>query len=632
MSSRYPYLEIDLDKIEANCRAVTGLCRGQGIDVAGVTKVVRGMPKVARALLRGGVRQLADSRLENIRRIREDGIRAEVMLLRIPQLDEAAEVVELAELSLNSELSVIRALSDAAADSGRRHKVVLMIDTGDLREGVLPGDALAMAESVLAMPGVELHGVGTNLACLSGIQPTKTNMEMLANLAAEIRARLRVPLPMVSGGNSFNLPLLESGGMPAGVNHLRLGSSILMGLLLSGERAAATRRDVFRLHAEILELKDKPSVPYGERGEDAFGRKPEFEDRGLARRAIAGIGREDVGPEDLTPLDAGARIIGSSSDHLVVDVTAVKRELAVGGELAFELGYGGVLAAMTSDYVHKQPLRAAPEPRPRRVRILGVPAPGPGGAAGTAGAPRLVRDQGLGAELLAMGLEVADGGDLALPPASAGTAARDAVVAGAVRAALAAGELPAVLGGPHDLLHGVLAGLAAHTGEFGLICFDAHGDLLSAAGAGRPGAALPLSLENFALVAVRSLNAEEQRLVEASPVTVFTMEDVDRLGLARVMERALAVAAAAVDGVHVSLDMDFVDPTEVPGAVEPDPGGLSYREAHLAMEMIAAARCLLSVDVAEIDATRDTGGRTARLAVSLLASLLGRRILTRRPG
>ncbi len=614
---RHPFLDIDLDKIEENCRVVTGLCREHGIDVAGVTKVTCGLPKVARALLRGGVSQLADSRLENIRRLRDDGLRAEMMLLRIPRLSDAREVVEVVEISLNSEIAVVRALSDAAEAVGRTHKVMLMIDTGDLREGVLPRDALAVAEQIFALSGVELHGVGTNLACLSGVQPTGDNMKMLADIAENIRGRLGVPLPMVSGGNSANLSLLESGRMPAGINHLRLGSSVVLALLVPDALRARLREDPFLLHTEILELKEKPSVPHGERGEDAFGRRPEFEDKGTVRRAILGIGREDTDPPSLQALDDGAEILGASSDHLVVDVTAVKRDLAVGGEMILRLDYGAVLAAMTSKYVHKRLLYTPTrEDRRRKVRLLGAPAPD------MASGPREIREQGLGRELLDMGLEVADGGDFDV------SGGDDKPIADAVFSALSADETPVLLGGSHSALHGELAGIARNASEFGLICFDAHGDLITSIASGSDQLPLALSLENFVLIGVRDLNEEERRLLAASPVRVFTMEEVDRCGMVEVIREALDVALAAVEGLHVSLDIDFIDDDEAPGAVEPEPGGISYREAHLAMEMIADTKRLISADVVELDPERDPEGRTARLCVSLLASLLGRKVLS----
>ena len=626
---KYPCLDIDLAKIERNCRVISGLCRRRGIAVAGVTKAVCGSPKVARAMLRGGVKQLADSRLENLQRLRDDGIRVETILLRIPMISEAARAVELADISLNSELPVVRALSDAAAASGRRHRVIMMIDTGDLREGILPADALAFAEGVLAMPGVELHGVGTNLACLSGVQPGPGNMEMLVYIAGELRSRLGIALPVVSGGNTFNIPLVEDGRMPAGVNHLRLGAGLLLAVPpISEKLRRRLHADAFTLRAEILELKDKPSAPYGERGEDAFGHKPEFEDRGLMRRAILGIGREDALPEALRPIDPGAVVLGASSDHLVVDATAVARPLAVGGEMAFRPDYGAVLSAMTSQYVHKNPLGAEPlgaAAGARRVRVIGVPAASAEAAAGTSSVPHLVRDAGLLAHLAALGIEAVDGGDIAF-----GAGGADAAVARAVHRALSDGELPVVLGGTHSIIHGELAGLSRFTDEFGLIYFDAHGDLITTIERHAGGPDLALPLENFVIVGVREITPEEKRLIEASPVTVFTMEDVDRLGMVRVMEKSLEVAGAAVAGLHVSIDLDFVDGREVPGVAFAEPGGVSFREAHLAMEMIAETRRLISADLSEIDPAKEGAPAAAKVAEGLIASLLGWRLLDRK--
>jgi arginase len=344
------------------------------------------------------------------------------------------------------------------------------------------------------------------------------------------------------------------------------------------------------------------------------------------RRAILGIGREDVMPEWLHPADPGASILGASSDHLIVDATGVGRELAVGAHMSFGLDYGAVLAAMTSQYVHKNVLGPAGEAAPsRRVRVIGVPAAAADGGPGGSAAPRLMRAAALAENLRGLGLELADDGDIGFDPGGA-----DAAVADAVGRALAAGELPVVLGGAHSILHGELAGIGRFTDEFGLICFDAHGDLITIISAAAGQAPLALSLENFAIIGVRDLTPTEKRLLEASPITVFTMEDVDRLGMVRVMERSLALAESAVAGLHVSIDLDFMDAREVPGVVQGEPGGISFREAHLAMEMIAETRRLLSVDVAEIDAAKESAAAAARVAVGLLASLLGRKLLGRR--
>jgi arginase len=255
-----------------------------------------------------------------------------------------------------------------------------------------------------------------------------------------------------------------------------------------------------------------------------------------------------------------------------------------------------------------------------------VPLAAADGAAGGSSAPKLLREAGLAATLAAMGLAVADDGDVRFAPGGA-----DAAVAEAVYRALAAGELPVVLGGTHSILHGELAGLGRASDEFGLICFDAHGDLITTIAAGAGQALLALPLENFALIGVRDLTPTEKCQLEASPITVFTMEDVDRLGMVKVMERSLALAESATTGLHVSIDLDFMDSREVPGVAFGEPGGISFREAHLAMEMIAESRRLSSADLAEIDAGKEGAAATAKVAVGLLASLLGRKLLDKRP-
>ena len=353
-----PYLSIDLDKIEHNAAAITDLCGRHGIAVAGVTKCVCGHPEVARAMLRGGVDSLADSRLENIERLRGAGIEARCLLLRLPPLSGAAQVVECADWSVNSELAVLQALSNAAVQR-RVHEVMLMVDLGDLREGIWPDDLLALAAQAVRLPGIRVVGLGANLACFSGVVPSEHNMQRLVELAEAVEQRLALRLDWVSGANSSGLELIASGRMPARINHARIGEAILLGRETIHRRPwPGTVQDAFLLHAEVLELKRKPSRPLGERGEDAFGKRSPVEDRGVMDRALLNVGREDVQLEGLTPLDGRVRIVGASSDYTVLDVTGANGELQVGDQLVFSLNYAALLAAMTSGYVEKRPLRA----------------------------------------------------------------------------------------------------------------------------------------------------------------------------------------------------------------------------------------------------------------------------------
>jgi predicted amino acid racemase len=349
-----PCLTIDLDKIEHNARRIVGLCKGHGIDVAGVTKVTCGHPGVARAMLRGGVGAIADSRLENIQRLRADGLRTSLMLLRIPPLSRVEEVVEAVDISLNSELAVLVALSAAARRQGRVHDVMLMVDLGDLREGVLPRDLAPLTEQSLKLSGIRIRGLGTNLACYAGVMPDEHNMQRLVALGSEIEHRFGLKLDWLSGVNSSGLELISAGRMPGRVNHARIGEAILLGRETTRRRPwPGAWQDAFILHAEVLELKRKPSLPQGERGEDAFGRLPRFEDRGEILRALLNVGREDVDVRGIAPLDTRLTVLGASSGYLVVDATPAEGDIRVGDTLAFSLNYSALLTAMTSDYVSK---------------------------------------------------------------------------------------------------------------------------------------------------------------------------------------------------------------------------------------------------------------------------------------
>ena len=349
-----PRLTIDLDKIEHNARTLVRLCAAHGIRVSGVTKCVCGNPAVAKAMLRGGVAAIADSRLVNIQRLHRAGVDAAGLLLRLPALSEVEEVVDAVQVSLNSERPVLRALSEAAVRRGRRHEVVLMLDLGDLREGVWVDDFVALARDASTLPGIRIKGVGANLACFGGVVPSVDNMRVLIEQAEAVEALLGTRLDWISGINSSGLELIAAGRMPARVNHARIGEAILLGRETVRRRAwPDTFQDAFVLGAEVLELQRKPSAPVGERSEDAFGEQHDFEDRGVRLRALLNIGREDVDIDGIVPEAAGIRVLGATSGYLIADVTDASRRVCVGDQLAFSLNYGALLAAMTSEYVHK---------------------------------------------------------------------------------------------------------------------------------------------------------------------------------------------------------------------------------------------------------------------------------------
>jgi len=347
----YPRITADLTKIKHNIDTLCALCAENGVSVAAVTKVVCADERIVKVLENSAATMLADARTENLARL---NTRKPKLLLRAPAPQEAEETVALADISLVSEIDTIRALGKAARAAGKTHKIILMIDLGDLREGLLFLEREMIyraADAAKAVKGIELYGVGTNLTCYGAIIPDENNLGELCNVADELRERTGLPIPIVSGGNSSSLGLLKRGLVPDCVNHLRLGESILL-----GNDTAACRvmnglyGDAFTLATRLIEVQRKPSVPIGESGANAFGEHPTFESLGDQIRGICKIGRQDTVADGLTPRDGDIKIIGASSDHLIVDLTHAK-EYRVGDVLEFTPDYGALLRAYTSPYV-----------------------------------------------------------------------------------------------------------------------------------------------------------------------------------------------------------------------------------------------------------------------------------------
>ena len=351
-----PRLEYYPKKVEQNAKTIVDICHKGGVSVSAVTKVTAALPEIAKAFVAAGADSLADSRIENLREIKKLDLGVELLLLRLPTLSRVDEVVEVADISLVSSWEVMQALGSAAAKIGKVHKSVLMVDVGDLREGVMPEMVLPLVKNYQANPiaGLDLIGLGVNLACFGGVVPSVQNTSVLIDLKKKINKVLGLDLDYISGGNSSGLPLLISGKLPQGINQYRIGESILLGCNVADRSAFSFAcQDGFVAVFEIIELIRKPSVPIGERAQDAFGGMQDFKQRGERLRAICNVGRQDVNIDGLTPVEDGIDILGGSSDHLILDVEEYKGELAVGSQLSFYPDYGALLALSTSSYVQK---------------------------------------------------------------------------------------------------------------------------------------------------------------------------------------------------------------------------------------------------------------------------------------
>lgn len=344
---------IDLEAIRHNAKTVIANCAAFGADVTAVTKMHRADLKISKALVESGIKCLADSRIENLRNI--VSLNAEKWLLRIPAPSVAEDVVRYSDLSLNSEISTIRLLNEHAERQGKIHKIMLMWDLGDLREGYFDYEQLkAAALEIKTMSNVALSDIGTNLSCYGGVMPTAENLTELIRIAERLKSDAEVNLRYISGGNSTSYSLVLDKTFVRGVNNLRIGDTIYIGRDMQKRTdAPGMKNDAFVLSCEIAELKEKPSVPVGERGYAALNVIPEFEDKGIRKRALCSVGRQDI-DYDIEPFDAGASILGASSDHLIVDVTDSKKKYKIGDILKFKMKYTAVMRAFTSHYVDKE--------------------------------------------------------------------------------------------------------------------------------------------------------------------------------------------------------------------------------------------------------------------------------------
>ncbi|VEP11665.1 putative amino acid racemase [Hyella patelloides LEGE 07179] len=351
MKAFMPRIEITLSQIEHNARMLCELYGQQGISLMGVSKAVLGEPLIAEAMLQGGVKFIADSRLENIQRMINARIPAQFVLLRTAP-SQAESVVENVDISLNTEIETLEKLNYYASLQNKIHQIILMVEMGDLREGILPDDIFLFIKKVLDLPHLKIIGLGCNLACYGGIKPDNQKMLQLSELTDEIEKKFPINLSLISGGNSANYKWYKSTNNVGRINNLRLGESILLGCeTVKGQTIPELHTNAFKLIAEVIESKVKPSLPFGEIGRDAFGNIPVFRDRGRHRRAIIALGKQDTLISGLSP-NQDLEILGASSDHVVLDCK--NSYLKVGVGVNFNLDYGSLLTAMTSPFIKKQ--------------------------------------------------------------------------------------------------------------------------------------------------------------------------------------------------------------------------------------------------------------------------------------
>ncbi len=353
------YVTLGKSALKHNYTYLSSLFEKHQIEWAPVAKMLCGNEKYLAYLLSLGNEQICDARLSNLKVIKELKPEVETIYIKPPAKESISEVVNYADVSFNTEYITIKWLSEEAQRQDKVHRVIIMIELGDLREGIMGESLIGFYRKVFELPHIEVVGIGANLNCLNGVMPSRDKLVQLSLYEQLIEAKFGKKITGVSGGSSVMVPLLLSGQVPKGVNHFRVGEALFFGKnLFDNSTIEGMHDDVFLLHSQIIEITEKPINPFGEMEANPSGETTEIseEDYGKThKRAILDIGLLDIAKVDfLIPVAKDLKIVGASSDMLVVDINEAQKSYKVGDVIQFKLDYMGALRVMNSYYIEKK--------------------------------------------------------------------------------------------------------------------------------------------------------------------------------------------------------------------------------------------------------------------------------------
>ena len=352
------FVTLDKEKLAHNYKYLCKVFEENGVKWSPVTKMLCGNKDYLKVLLDLGVKEVCDSRVSNLKRIKEINPEVETAYIKPPPKRSIRKIVEYADVSCNTEYDTIKLLSEEAVKQNKLHKVIIMIELGELREGVMRENFMEFYAAVFELPNIEVIGIGTNLTCMYGVLPNHDKLIQLSLYKELIEAKFNKKIPYVSGGTSVSIPLIFQNLLPKGVNHFRVGDSLFLATdVYNNSTFEHMHDDVFKLYAEIIELIEKPSIPMGEFGQNVSGEVMEFDatqENRMSYRAIIDLGLLDIESDHLTPINEHVELVGESSDMIVVDLGENKDGFKVGDLLEFEMTYMGTLRVMHSDYVEKK--------------------------------------------------------------------------------------------------------------------------------------------------------------------------------------------------------------------------------------------------------------------------------------
>lgn len=352
------FVKLYRKKLKENYQFLDAIFKSRAINWGVVSKMLCGNKIYLNEIIALGVKEIHDSRVSNLRKIKSLNPEIQTVYIKPPAKRSIESIVRYADVSFNTEFYTIQMLSDEAIKQNKTHKIIIMIEMGDLREGVMGEELVEFYGAVLSLPNIEIRGIGTNLNCLSGVMPTQDKLIQLSLYKQLIEAKFNIEIPWVSGGTSVAVPLILKNARPMAVNHFRIGEALFFGKdLFTGETIKGMHNDVFKLFAEIIEITEKPDTPTGELGENVAGNTYSTEQAedlsSTSLRAILDVGLLDMQPQYLIPEDDEITIIDASSDMLVIDISHSKKVYNIGELVSFNLKYMGALYLLNSNYIDK---------------------------------------------------------------------------------------------------------------------------------------------------------------------------------------------------------------------------------------------------------------------------------------
>jgi ornithine racemase len=349
---------INMDAFYRNLTRIDRIVAARGGSWTLVTKVLCGHQDLLKTIMDMGIHSVGDTRLDNLSAFSSLSAPPERWYLRVPHPSITSDVVRLSEVSLNSEIETIQQIDRDAGAAGKRHGIIVMIELGDLREGVLPGGLINFYNNVFSLPNIDVLGIGANLGCLSGAIPSIDQIMQLVLYKELLELKFNHKLPLISAGTSAIIPLLKDHRLPNSVNHWRIGESAFLGTdLINGGTLEDFRDDVFILEGEIAEIKHKSMTPLGEVANVApfepVETDAEITPGQRGQRALISIGELDTDVRGLIPINPECRVVGASSDITVVHIDSDNDEYGVGDNISFKLNYAALLRLMNGRYIPK---------------------------------------------------------------------------------------------------------------------------------------------------------------------------------------------------------------------------------------------------------------------------------------